>query len=241
LATYHRPVTANSTSFDYTSSSPRFGYSLEAKAAKQLKNMQVFVSHFGLDLTRSPATWPFAIEIDGAQYNLKSGPIGAQYELARPIILRNETGEIIGGRARSRSEAKQTAENLIRKGMAKEIKIEESPGENLNDVTLSVDLSYNEDLYRFSAKLVGNVAIAMGREVFIKESGIGLYLHGRFGWSVCIANCDTSATGSPTKFQSHRVRCVWISESRDRDSFRRNADLRAASSSPHAWSYSRIS
>jgi len=203
--------------------------------------MQVFVSHFGLDLTRSPATWPFAIEIDGAQYNLKSGPIGAQYELARPIILRNETGEIIGGRARSRSEAKQTAENLIRKGMAKEIKIEESPGENLNDVTLSVDLSYNEDLYRFSAKLVGNVAIAMGREVFIKESGIGLYLHGRFGWSVCIANCDTSATGSPTKFQSHRVRCVWISESRDRDSFRRNADLRAASSSPHAWSYSRIS
>jgi hypothetical protein len=35
-----------------------FGHSFEAKAAAQIKRMQVFVSHSGLDLSRAPATWP---------------------------------------------------------------------------------------------------------------------------------------------------------------------------------------
>jgi hypothetical protein len=118
-----------------------FGHSFEAKAASQLKRMQVFISHFGFDLTRTPATWPSAIEIDGTTYNLRSGPSGVQYELARPVILRSEAGDIIGGRARSRSEAEQAAASLIKRGKAKEIKIEEAPSESLSDIKLSVDLS----------------------------------------------------------------------------------------------------
>jgi len=183
----------------------RFGHSFEAKAARQLKRMQVFVSHFGLGLTLTPATWPSALEIDGTTYNLKSGPDGAQYELARPVILRNEAGDIIGGRARSRSEAEQFAASLIKKGKAKEIKIEEAPSENLNDIRLSVDLSYNEDLYRFSAKLACNMAIVMGREALIKESGIARYLHGGPGWGTRIAHCDTSAIRSLRPHLSHTV------------------------------------
>jgi HNH endonuclease len=69
-----------------------FGHSFEARAASQLKRMQVFISHFGLDLTRACATWPSALVIDGTAYDLKSGPLGVQYELARPVILRNEAG-----------------------------------------------------------------------------------------------------------------------------------------------------
>jgi hypothetical protein len=87
----------------------------------------------------------------------------------------------------------------MKKGKAKEIKIEEDPGENLNGMTLCVDLSYNEDLYKFSAKLVGNTAIVMGRGAPIKDSGIGHYLHGNLGWGARIANCDTSAV------KPHRV------------------------------------
>ena len=171
----------------------RFGHSFEADAARQLNRMQVFISHFGLDLSRTPASWPSALEIDGMTYHLKSGPSGAQYELARPQILRDAKGDIIGGRARSRFEAEQLAASLIKKGKAKEIKIEEDPSENLSDVKLTVDLSYSESLHRFSAKLVGNTAIAMGRRAFIKESGIARYLHGRPGWGTCVAHCDTSA------------------------------------------------
>src|SRR5947209_2741461 len=145
----------------------RFGHSFEAKVATRLKKMQVFVSHFGLDLTYSPARWPSALEIDGTRYNLKSGPDGAQYELARPVIFRNEAGNIIGGRARSTSEAQKVATSLIRKGKAKEIKIEASPAETLNDIKLTVDLSYDVDLYRFSAKLVCNTAVLMGRRSLV--------------------------------------------------------------------------
>lgn len=183
----------------------RFGHSFEAKAANQLKRMQVFISHFGLDLTHAGATWPSALDIDGTTYDLKSGPDGVQYELARPIILRNDAGEIVGGRARSRSEARQVAASLIKKGKAKEIKIEEAPGENLNKIKLSVNLSYNDDLYRVSAKLASNTAIAMGRETLIKESGIGRYLHGSLGWGVRVAYCDTSAIRSLRPPLSHTV------------------------------------
>ena len=171
----------------------RFGHSFEGKAARQLKRMQVFISHFGLDLPRTPATWPSALVIDDTAYNLKSGPTGVQYELSRPVILRNDAGDIIGVRARSWSEAEQTAANLIKKGKAKEIHIEEAPGESLNGITLSVDLSYNEDMYKFSAKLVANMAILMGRATTIRESGVARYLHGNLGWGARIANCNTSA------------------------------------------------
>jgi hypothetical protein len=183
----------------------RFGHSFEARASSQLKRMQVFVSHFGLDLTRTLATWPSALEIEGTTYNLKSGPSGAQYELARPVILRNEAGDIIGGRARSRSEAEQAVASLIKKGNAKEIKIDEAPSENLNDIKLSIDLSYNEDLYRFSAKLAGNMAIVMGRGALIKESGIARYLHGSLGGGARIAHCDTSAIRGLRPPLSHTV------------------------------------
>ncbi len=183
----------------------RFGHSFEGRAAKQLKRLQIFVSHFGLDLGRVPATWPSALVIDNATYDLKSGPTGTQYELARPLILRNEAGHIIGGRARSRAEAEQTAANMIKKGKAKEIQIEEVAGESLDGVKLSVDLSYNEDLYKFSAKVASNAAILMGFQEFVKESGIARYLHGSSGWGARIANCDTSSIRALRPQLSHAV------------------------------------
>jgi hypothetical protein len=171
----------------------RFGHLFEAKAAMQLKRMQVFVSHFGLDLSRTPASWPSALEIDGVTYDLKSGPSGVQYELARPVILRNEAGQIIGGRARSLAEAKQIADSLKRKGLAKDVNVEKTPSENLNGIKLEVDLSYNQELYKFSTKLASNLTIAMGREALIKASGIANYLHGASPWNARLAYCDTSA------------------------------------------------
>jgi HNH endonuclease len=182
-----------------------FGHSFEARAASQLKRMQVFISHFGLDLTRTGGSWPSALVIDGTTYDLKSGPTGVQYELARPVIFRNEAGNVIGGRARSRPEAERPAASLIKKGKAKDIQIEDVHGQNFNDIKLSMELSYDDDLFKFSAKLASNMAIAMGREVLIKESGIAGYLHGSYGWDARIAHCDTSAIRSLRPHLSHTV------------------------------------
>jgi hypothetical protein len=55
-----------------------FGHTFEGRASKQLKRLQVFISHFGLDLTKTLATWPAALVIDGDTYDLASGPNGAQ-------------------------------------------------------------------------------------------------------------------------------------------------------------------
>ena len=183
----------------------KFGHSFEGNSSKQLKRLQVFVSHFGLDLSRNAATWPSAIEIDGILYDLKSGPDGTQYELSRPLIRRDEAGRIIGGTARSRAEAEQVAASLLRKGKAKEVGIEESRGTDLRDVKLCVDLSYNEDLYRFSAKLVGNMTVLMGRARDLKCSGIAEFLHGGIERLARIAVCDTSPIRALRPGLSHTV------------------------------------
>ena len=183
----------------------RFGHSFEAKAAEQIGRMQVFISHFGLNVTRTSATWPSGLEIDGVKYDLKSGPTGVQYELAQPIILRDEAGEIIGARARSVSEGEQIMGGLVRKGKIKDYKIEESPGEVFKDRKLNVNLSYYGDMYRLSAKIVGNAAVAMGCGELLKLSVFGRYLHGDQVLAPTLATCDTTAIRGIRPPLSHTV------------------------------------
>lgn len=183
----------------------RFGHSFEAGAAKQLKRLQVFISHFGFDLSRSPATWPSALVIGNATYSLKSGPQGVQYELAQPIIRRDESGNIVGGSARSHVEAKQIADGLVRKGKAKVVEVEESPATTFEDVKLTVGLGYNDDIFRFSSKLASNAVIGMGRAPLVRASSIGRYLRGSGEWGTCIAFCDTSAVCALRPPLSHTV------------------------------------
>ncbi|HTU33259.1 MAG TPA: hypothetical protein VMF66_05610 [Candidatus Acidoferrum sp.] len=145
------------------------------------------------------------MEVDGITYNLKSGPDGVQYELARPVIRRDERGKITGVQARSRPEAEQSAADLIRKGKAEEVNITESQGKTFHDIKLTVDLSYNPDLYRLAAKLVGNMAISIGLETFVRDSGLGSYLHGSREWKVSTGFCDTSSLRRLRPGLSHTI------------------------------------
>ena len=104
-----------------------FGHSFEGRASNQLKSMQVYISHFGLDLSKNPATWPASLVVDGICYDLASGPEGAQYLLRKPTVDRDAQGRIVGGRARSRSEANKLRKKLIASGEAKEVEIYEAP------------------------------------------------------------------------------------------------------------------
>jgi hypothetical protein len=167
-----------------------FGHTFEGASAKQLGRLQVFISHFGLDLTKAPGSWPTALTINDVTYNLQSGPEGVQYVHSKPTFRRDADGHITGGTARSVSEAKQIARGLIKAGLAKEVEISEAPYEQFDDVSLTVPMSFNPDLYRFATKLVAAVLVNCGYNELISESGIGAYLHSKGEWLTSPAYCD---------------------------------------------------
>lgn len=150
----------------------------------------MFISHFGLDLTRNFSVWSSALTIDGEELDLISGPDGAEYRLSKPVIRRDEEGHIIGGKARSKSEANGIAKGLLRSGRAREVDItpEESP--ILEDIKLDIAGNFDDDMFRLSTKLVASLAIASSYGELISTSGIPSYLHGKAAWPTKVAFCD---------------------------------------------------
>jgi hypothetical protein len=128
-----------------------------------------------------------------------------QSELAQPIVRRDESGKVVGGRVRSRAEAKRIAASLIKRGKAKRVEVDESPGAAFEGVKLAVDLGYNDDILRLATKIASNTAIVVGRAPLVKASGIGEYLRGGGEWGASIAFCDTSAVRALRPPLSHTV------------------------------------
>ncbi len=182
-----------------------FGHSFEGRASRQLKRLQVFISHFGFDLSKNPAIWPSALVIADQTYDLMSGSDGTQYQLAKPTILRDKDGRIIGGKARSRREAKNIADAIVASSKTKEIEISPAPHEVLEDITLTAPFSLDDDLYRFATKLAAAVVIASGRQQLISSSGIPAYLHGQGSWPASPAYCDVRAVRDLRPPLSHTV------------------------------------
>ncbi|HEY4365125.1 MAG TPA: HNH endonuclease [Bryobacteraceae bacterium] len=169
-----------------------FGHSFEGRCSNQLKRLQVFISHFGLDLTRTGATWPAALTIGDDTYDLRPGPDGAQYFLSKPTFIKDAKGNIIGGKARSVSEVKRITGGLIKAGKAKEVEIFTSQDRPIDDVTLTGAFSFNPDLYRTATKMVANALVAFDRLDIIAESDISAYLHGSADRPTSLAYCDVT-------------------------------------------------
>jgi hypothetical protein len=170
-----------------------FGHSFEGRTSNQLKRFQVYISHFGLDLSRNSPIWPSALTIGDETYDLMSGPQGCQYRLSRPTVIRDPDGRIVGGKVRSTTEAKKMVKGLVSSGHAKEVKIFEEPGAILEDMKLGNVFSFGPDLFRFATKLVAGLAIAFGQRQLITFSGIPAYLHEKGDWLTSVAYCDVSA------------------------------------------------
>lgn len=167
-----------------------FGHTFEGRTSTQLKRLQVFISHFGLDLTRTKAAWPAALTIGDESYDLRPGPDGAQYFLSKPTFIKEAEGNIIGGKARSMSEAKRITDGLIKAGKAKEVEIFTSQDKPIEDVSLTGAFSFNEDLYRTATKMTANALVAFDRADIITASGIPAYLHGNGSWLTSLAYCN---------------------------------------------------
>ena len=170
-----------------------FGHSFEGSASRQIKRLQVFISHFGLDLTKNAAIWPSALIIDDVTYDLVSGPEGVQYKLSKPVIIRDADGRIVGGKARSRVEANRFVKELIASGKAKEVVISEEPGQAFNDIKLETSFSFDQDLFRFATKLAAALTVDSGNGQLISSSGIPAYLHMKGNWPTSVAYCNVSA------------------------------------------------
>ncbi|MEP6757248.1 MAG: HNH endonuclease [Chthonomonadales bacterium] len=182
-----------------------FGHTFEGGAARHLKRLQVFISGFGLDLTKVPVVWPTALTIGDTTYDLISGPEGVQYKLSKPTIRRDSEGNITGGTARSVTEVNQIARGLRKASPAKEIEISEAPYEQFDDVYLKVPTSFDSDLYRFATKLVAAVLANFGYRQLISSSGIGAYLHAKGEWQTTPAYCDIAAINKLSPPLSHAV------------------------------------
>ena len=182
-----------------------FGHSFEGRASQQLKRLQVFISHFGLDLSRNPAMWPSALVIEDEKYDLLSGPDGAQYRLSKPIFRRNSEGHVIGWKARSKSEVKKIAKGMIESGSAKTAEIFETVNPVLEDIKLNLDSSFNDDIFRFSTKLSAAVVVASGYRELIAGSEIPSYLHGKTSWPTCPAFCDVELLNKMKPPLAHTV------------------------------------
>lgn len=170
----------------------QFGHTFEGRASGQLKRLQVFISHFGLDLTLTPATWPAAIVIGDDIYDLRSGHEGAKYFLNKPTFIREAEGDIIGGKARSLSEANQIRSGLIKAGKAQEVEIFASQDKPINDVTLTGSFSFDDDLYRLATKMTVAMLVAFDRSQVVTESGIPSYLLKKGNWLTAPAYCDVA-------------------------------------------------
>src|ERR1022692_500830 len=182
-----------------------FGHTFEGRASNQLKRLQVFISHFGLDLTRTSGTWPAALEIGDDTFDLLSGPEGVQCVLGKPTVRRDAEGKIVGGKARSMSEAKQIAKGLIKSGQAKDVEIFTSEDGPIEDVRLTAPLSFNPDLYRLATKMAAAVLVAFDRASLVAESGIPAYLHGAADRPTSPAYCDIEPIRNLRPPLSHAV------------------------------------
>lgn len=169
-----------------------FGHTFEAEVSRQIARLQVFISHFGLDLTLNPAVWLNALTIEDKQYDLRPGPEGTQYVLSKPIIYKDAGGKITGGKARSLREAKRIARGLIESGKAKKVEITLAESPVLDQVRLDLVGGFDESLFRFCTKLVASLAIAFNHQSLILESKISEYLHGKDELIARVAFCDIS-------------------------------------------------
>jgi hypothetical protein len=182
-----------------------FGHTFEGRASNQLKRLQVFISHFGLDLTRTSGTWPASLKIGDDTYDLLSRPEGVQYALGKPTIRKDAEGRIVGGKARSVSEAKQIEKGLIKSGQAKGVEIFTSQDAPMEDVRLTAPLSFNPDIYRLATKMAAAVLVAFGRTPIVTESGLPAYLRGTGNWPTCPAYCDVEPIRNLRPPLSHAV------------------------------------
>jgi HNH endonuclease len=169
-----------------------FGHTFEGKVSAQLARLQIFISHFGLNLSRNDAVWRAALTVRGEDFDLTPGPAGAQYHLSKPVVRKDEKGRIIGGRARSLSEANKMARGLIRSGHAREVDITANEDPVLENIRLDLSDSFNDDLFRLATKMVASLAVASSFDKLISESQIPDYLHGRAAWGTSVAYCDVT-------------------------------------------------
>ena len=155
-------------------------------------------------MTRTNADWPSAFEKDGVTYDLEIVGGRPRTEVSRPMFKRDVAGTIIGGRTRTRAEAERIGSDLVRKGKTKRVEINADITE-FEEVALSTNLSYDEDIFRLAAKIANNTAVLMGKRDLVKASGVGNYLHERAHGSIRPARCHLDAVRQRRPALSHTV------------------------------------
>jgi hypothetical protein len=130
-----------------------FGHTFEGKASVALQALHVFISSWGLPLRSVDPIWKGAHTEDGKVYDLAIGPTAVTPLLGKPVIEYDENGDIIAGQYRTEKQAKQAAESLLKKGKAKEVRIEQLPPATPSLEGLGIVITLGPDLRRTVLKM----------------------------------------------------------------------------------------
>jgi hypothetical protein len=72
-----------------------FGHTIEAKASENLKPLYVLIATWGVSLKSTEATWREAYTVDGMPLDLSVTKTGVTARLSKPIVKKDETGNIV--------------------------------------------------------------------------------------------------------------------------------------------------
>jgi hypothetical protein len=130
-----------------------FGHSFESLTAKTIQQMHVFISGWGLKFNMASPIWKNAYSYLGKTYNLSAGGEGVKLELSKPIIEYDIDGDIKSGEFGNEANAKQFAQNLLKKNYVKNVELNFLPLLNTNLEMLELVFSIGPDLKRTALKM----------------------------------------------------------------------------------------
>lgn len=130
-----------------------FGHTFEAEAAKYLQHLHVFISSWGVPLRSADPTWRGAYVHEGRPLDLSVGETGVKTSLSKPLVHRDESGQIAGIEFEDRDQAEEAARRLVEKGKAKDVRIQEVPATQPTLEGLEIDLQIGPALRRVALKM----------------------------------------------------------------------------------------
>jgi hypothetical protein len=130
-----------------------FGHTFEAKASRVLLPIHYLLAGWGLkSKSQSPPLQLRHLDDDNT-YKLFLAEDGMKYSLARPIIKRDENGEILSGSFTEQKDAEEFVQNLISKGKVKEMELKHNSESGVEATGMDYTLELGPDIRRLALKM----------------------------------------------------------------------------------------
>lgn len=105
----------------------KFGYTFEARTAKNFLPLNAILRTAGLQLKQPPPIWRNAFKLEGRDYDVTPTDSGAHVHLTRPKIERDNQGQVKSGEFRDKEQFAVFLRNFREKHPDAEFELEQNP------------------------------------------------------------------------------------------------------------------